>query len=141
MSTYGTLTNHPDQKLSKQVFKNNQGEWETKKFQYTKPFTNHFNYQHAVNDHNNLHHANPSLEVTCTTHHWPFRIFAEHLPMLSSSMSCCKRKKLGRTEEEETARGHTQYALSPTMHIDSRMENGKNWQRQSINNTPVVTLD
>eukprot|EP00957_Ditylum_brightwellii_P091335 6954359-Ditylum_brightwellii.AAC.1 len=40
-------------------------------------------------------------------------------------MSCCKRKKLRWTEEEETARGNTQYALCPAMHVNSRMENGK----------------
>eukprot|EP00957_Ditylum_brightwellii_P033481 2537014-Ditylum_brightwellii.AAC.1 len=52
MSTYGSLTDHPDQKLPKRVLKNDQGEWETMTFQYTKPFANQFNYQHAVDDHN-----------------------------------------------------------------------------------------
>ena len=63
--------------------------------------------------------------------------------MLSSSMICGKGKKLGWSdkEEEETARGNTQYALCPMMHADSRMENGKNQQRQNINNTPVVAWD
>eukprot|EP00956_Cyclotella_meneghiniana_P035814 scaffold118478_cov62-Cyclotella_meneghiniana.AAC.7 len=31
-------------------------------FQYTKPFDWHFRYRHAVDDHNNLRHAVPSLE-------------------------------------------------------------------------------
>eukprot|EP00957_Ditylum_brightwellii_P134381 10244824-Ditylum_brightwellii.AAC.1 len=44
MSTYGAITSHPDQKLPKWVFKNDQGEWETITFQYTEPFANHFNY-------------------------------------------------------------------------------------------------
>eukprot|EP00957_Ditylum_brightwellii_P147898 11261684-Ditylum_brightwellii.AAC.1 len=56
-------------------------------------------------------------------------------------MICGKGKKLGWPEEEEIARGNTQYALRPAMHADSRMENGKNWRRQNINNTPVVAWD
>eukprot|EP00957_Ditylum_brightwellii_P098892 7533692-Ditylum_brightwellii.AAC.1 len=73
MSMYDSLTAHPDQKLSKWLFKNDQGEWETLTFQYMKPFANYFNYQHAVDGHNKLRHAIPSLEMTWTTHHWPCR--------------------------------------------------------------------
>ena len=36
----------------------------------------------AVDDHNNLRHAIPSLEMTWTTHHWPCRVFCFCLPLL-----------------------------------------------------------
>ncbi len=36
----------------------------TTTFQYAKPFEWHFRYCHAVDDHNNLHHAIPSIEGT-----------------------------------------------------------------------------
>eukprot|EP00957_Ditylum_brightwellii_P187410 14273010-Ditylum_brightwellii.AAC.1 len=60
------------------------------------------------------------------------RSVTKHLPMLSSSMSCCKRKQLGKREEGKPARGHTQYALHPAMHINPRIENGKIWQRHCM---------
>ena len=48
---------------------------EKKKFQYTKPYDWHFRYRHAVDDHNNLRHALPSLEDTWTTTRWEIRVF------------------------------------------------------------------
>eukprot|EP00957_Ditylum_brightwellii_P024219 1826882-Ditylum_brightwellii.AAC.1 len=91
MSTYGSLTAYPDQKLSKRFFKNDQGEWVTLTFQYTKPFANHFNYRHAVDDNNNLRHAIPSLEMIWTTHHWPRRVFRFLLAI--TEINICLAKK------------------------------------------------
>ena len=42
-----------------------------KTFLYTKPFHLHFKYRHAVDDHNNLRHALPSLEDSWRTERWP----------------------------------------------------------------------
>jgi hypothetical protein len=47
----------------------------TKTFQYTLPYNWHFRYRHAVDDHNNLRHATPSLEATWVTHRWEIRVF------------------------------------------------------------------
>lgn len=47
----------------------------TKTFQYTLPYDWHFRYRHAVDDHNNLRHATPSLEATWVTHRWEIRVF------------------------------------------------------------------
>ena len=49
-------------------------EWIT--FQYTKPFDWHVCYRHAVDDHNNLRHALPSLEDTWVTQRWEIQVFA-----------------------------------------------------------------
>jgi len=45
-------------------------------FQYTAPYDWHFRYRHAVDDHNNLRHATPSLEESWTTKRWECRVFA-----------------------------------------------------------------
>ncbi len=52
------------------------GETKTTTFQYTKPFEWHFRYRHAVDDHNNLRHAVPSIEGTWLTDRWPICVFA-----------------------------------------------------------------
>ena len=71
MATYGSLTYHDDEKEN--VRKVN---GETIKFKYTKPFSDHFRYRHAVDDHNNLRHSSPSLENTWVTCRWVNRVFA-----------------------------------------------------------------
>ena len=43
---------------------------------YTEPFSNHFLYRHAVDDHNNLRHSVPSIESTWITSRWPSRVFS-----------------------------------------------------------------
>ena len=48
---------------------------ETVNFQYTRPYDWHFRYRHAVDDHNNLRHALPSLEDTWRTTRWEIRVF------------------------------------------------------------------
>eukprot|EP00559_Dactyliosolen_fragilissimus_P002711 CAMPEP_0184872744 /NCGR_PEP_ID=MMETSP0580-20130426/41459_1 /TAXON_ID=1118495 /ORGANISM="Dactyliosolen fragilissimus" /LENGTH=665 /DNA_ID=CAMNT_0027375583 /DNA_START=1012 /DNA_END=3007 /DNA_ORIENTATION=+ len=69
MSTYGGLTFPKNQRISKRTWKEN-GETKNITFQYTEPFANHFNYRHAVDDHNNLRHGLPSIESTMLTHNW-----------------------------------------------------------------------
>ncbi len=44
-------------------------------FCYTNPYHWNFKYLHVVDDHNNLHHAMPSLEDTWRTEHWPVKVF------------------------------------------------------------------
>lgn len=45
-------------------------------FKYTKPVAWHFKYRHAVDDHNNLRHALPSLEDAWKTTRWENRVFS-----------------------------------------------------------------
>lgn len=49
---------------------------ETKTFRYTEPYSNHYKFRHAVDDHNNHRHSDISLEETWVTHHWENRVFA-----------------------------------------------------------------
>ena len=75
MSTYGGLLVKEGQRVSKRVFK--EGNEEKKmEFKYTEPFSNHFDYRHIIDDHNNLRHATPSIEETWRTHRWANRVFA-----------------------------------------------------------------
>jgi hypothetical protein len=52
------------------------GVQQVKEFAYSLPFDWHFRYRHAVDDHNNLRHALPSLEDTWVTQRWELRVFA-----------------------------------------------------------------
>ena len=47
-----------------------------KSFAYALPFDWHFRYRHAVDDHNNLRHALPSIEDTWLTTRWELRVLA-----------------------------------------------------------------
>ena len=47
-----------------------------KNFAYALPFDWHFRYRHAVDDHNNLRHALPSIEDTWRTIRWVLRVFS-----------------------------------------------------------------
>ena len=51
------------------------GETKTASFNYTEPFFLHFKYRHAVDDHNTLPHAVPSIEETWVTTRWALRCF------------------------------------------------------------------
>jgi hypothetical protein len=51
------------------------GETKTASFHYPEPFFLHFKYRHAVDDHNNLRHAVPSIEETWITTRWVLRVF------------------------------------------------------------------
>ena len=76
MSTYGGLVPLPNQKVSKRFFKESNGRYSTKSFTYTETFANHYLYWHAVDDHNNLRHSQPSIESTWITHRWVIRVFS-----------------------------------------------------------------
>ena len=76
MATYGGLTDHPTHPAARRVYKNNQGIYTNKFFKYTEPFANHYLYRHAVDDHNHLRHAIPSIEATWVTHRWANRVFS-----------------------------------------------------------------
>ena len=47
-----------------------------KKFKYKLPFDCHFRYCHAVDDHNNLSHALPSIEDTWVVYRLECQVFA-----------------------------------------------------------------
>jgi hypothetical protein len=47
----------------------------TARFKYTEPYQLHYDYRHLVDDHNNLRHAVPSIEMTLTTQRWAMRQF------------------------------------------------------------------
>lgn len=70
MATGGALLADETCKMTTRVFNG-----VTKTFQYLKPFDWHFRYRHAVDDHNNLRHATPSLEGTWLTLRWEIRVF------------------------------------------------------------------
>ena len=55
-------------------------------FQYTCPYDWHFRYRHAVDDHNNLRHALPSLEDAWMTIRWPVRIFTFLLDLTKTNV-------------------------------------------------------
>ena len=47
------------------------------RFRFPCPYDwQHYKYHHAVNDHNNLRHALPSIEATITTIRWEIRVFS-----------------------------------------------------------------
>jgi hypothetical protein len=47
-----------------------------RRFRYACPFDWHFRYRHAVDDHNNLRHALPSVEDSWATKRWEIRVFS-----------------------------------------------------------------
>ena len=75
MATYGGLTAHEGQKESVRKWTVDGEPWESR-FQYKIPFSNHFDFRHVVDDHNNLRHQQPSIEGTWTTHRWSTRVFS-----------------------------------------------------------------
>ena len=46
-----------------------------RRFKYACPFDWHFRYHHAVDNHNNLRHALPSIEDSWATQRWEIRVF------------------------------------------------------------------
>lgn len=71
MSTYGGLIVKDGERDSIRTTAGNRVT-----FKYTEVFSNHFQFRHAVDDHNNLRQGEISLEQTWGTHRWPLRIFA-----------------------------------------------------------------
>ena len=76
MSTYGGVDIPLNQEKTRRFYKDESGKIVHCKFEYTAFFSNHFKYQHAIDDHNNLRHSTPSLEETRITHRWPNRVFS-----------------------------------------------------------------
>ena len=76
MTTYGRLVAKSNQKESKRKWVDESSRQEHEKsFQYTEPFSNHFEYRHIVDDHNNLRHQVPAIEEIWATHRWATRVF------------------------------------------------------------------
>ena len=75
MSTYDGLIVKDGQRESKRQYEKD-GELVQKTFQYCEPFSNHFDFRHCIDDHNNLRHQLPAIEATWTTHRWACRVFA-----------------------------------------------------------------
>ena len=73
IATYGTVERMGQEK--KRVWKIN-GEQFQSTFKYPELFHNHFQYRHAVDDHNNRRQSPISVERTWSTKWWPHRIFA-----------------------------------------------------------------
>ena len=60
-------------------------------FQYTCPFDWHFRYWHAVDDHNNLRHALPSIEDSWITQRWETPVFSFILAIIEVNAFLCLR--------------------------------------------------
>jgi hypothetical protein len=76
MSTYGGLTVDPTDSPTGRTYLNDKGEWVSKSFHYTEPFSNHKKFRHSVDDHNNNRHCVPSIEGSWVTSRWENRVFA-----------------------------------------------------------------
>ena len=75
MATGGALLADENCKEATRSWMEN-GVAKSKKFNYAKPFDWHFKYRHAVDDHNNLRHALPSIEDGWRTIRWENRVFS-----------------------------------------------------------------
>ena len=75
MATGGPNTPDESYKMTSRTWKRG-NETMSVSFQYPRPFDWHFRYRHAVDDHNNLRHALPSIEDTWFTHRWECRVFS-----------------------------------------------------------------
>ena len=71
-------------------------------FPYTKPFDWHFRYRHAVDDHNNLRHAVPSIEGTWLTQRWEIRVFSFLLAVTEINIYLAMRWFVWSKDEELT---------------------------------------
>jgi hypothetical protein len=72
MLTYGALVSAPSAPDKQRTMPDG-----TKvSIKYTMPVKNHYLYRHAVDDHNNLHQSDISVEQTWTTQTWENRVFA-----------------------------------------------------------------
>ena len=70
------------------------------RFKYTKPIDWHFRYRHAIDDHNNLCHALPSIEGTWITTRWPIRVFSFLLALTEVNMFLALRFFVWNKEEK-----------------------------------------
>ena len=60
-------------------------------FQYACPFDWHSRYRHAVDDHNNLRHALPSIEDSWVTQRWETRVFSFIVAICEVNAFLCLR--------------------------------------------------
>lgn len=75
MATYGCMMQNG--KETSRETRDEDGEKITEHaFKYNDTFDNHFTYRHIVDDHNNLRHQVPSIEMTWQTRRWENRVFA-----------------------------------------------------------------
>ena len=72
------------------------------RFRYCDVHVNHYEYRHAVDDHNHLRQANLSLEDTWKTHRWENRVFAFILAMSEVNAFLAMRYFVWRKEEQST---------------------------------------
>ena len=100
MATYGELTAKDGQKES--IRKYTSGGEQVGKNQYTLPFSNHFDYWHRVDDHNNLCHSLPSIESTWVTHRWATRIFSFIFAMVQINCYLAFKFFVWRGQERQT---------------------------------------
>ena len=73
MSSYGT-NNRFNGKETRRDWKDGSGNM-SKRFKYPEVIHNHFQYHHAVDDHNVKWHSPISIEVVWATKRWPNRVF------------------------------------------------------------------
>jgi hypothetical protein len=74
MATYGDNVVPDNQEGTRRYYK--YGQNVRREFKYTTVFSNHFSFQHCVDDHNNLWNSVPALEETWITHRWTNRVFS-----------------------------------------------------------------
>ncbi len=60
-------------------------------FQYTSPFDWYLRYRHAIDDHNNLRHALPSIEDSWIKRRWDTRLFSSILTITEVNAFLCLR--------------------------------------------------
>ena len=73
MSSYGT-NDRLNGKETRRDWKEGSANMSTR-FKYPEVIHNHFQYRHAVDDHNAKRHSPISIEVVWATKHWPNRVF------------------------------------------------------------------
>ena len=101
MATYGSLTQHPNEKIQHRKVADKSHE-----FRYTRPFSDHFKYRHLVDDHNNLRYSTPTFEDTWVTHRWPNRVFDFLLAVTEVNLYLWLRYKVWSRSNETTPTLH-----------------------------------
>ena len=91
MATGGPLAALDSCKMAKRRWRGEGGVDCSRTFQYTCPFDWHFRYRHAVDDHNNLRHALPSIEDSWVSQRWETRVFSFILAITEVNAFLCLR--------------------------------------------------
>ena len=124
MSTYGGLVVKEGQKESTRKYEKN-GAMHTKTFKYTVPFSNHFDFCHCIDDHNNLRHQVPSIEGTWKTHRWATRVFSFILAVAEVNTFLAFKHFIWDGAEKKTLaefRSDLAWGLIDNIHLDSEDE-------------------